>query len=253
MRIGLLAGQSLTDFQIRVLEPILEDSSIDVGLVVVDDRAPTSFGSKIKSHWKRGRGGYILVMAWKRFFHRERTQDTEEYFRESGIPILKVTQPYSEETLASIREHGLDLLVLIGGFGIVRKPMLDVTPGGVLSYHHGDMRKYRGLPPGFWEVYHGEKEMGVTVQRLSPELDAGLPIVEKKIPIRSGESWARLTERAYRESEGMMHEALCKVRDGLGEPEPIGDLGPVYTLPNLRQWLRMHVRVLMRRIEVRKG
>lgn len=37
----------------------------------------------------------------------------------------------------------------------------------MLSYHHGDMRRYRGQPPGFWELYNGEREIGVTVQRLA--------------------------------------------------------------------------------------
>jgi methionyl-tRNA formyltransferase len=71
-----------------------------------------------------------------------------------------------------------DLLLLIGGFGIIKAPLLDLAPQGVLSYHHGDMREYRGQPPAFWELYNGEKPNRVTVQRLSPGIDCGQPIVE---------------------------------------------------------------------------
>ena len=45
------------------------------------------------------------------------------------------------------------------------------------------MRKYRGMPPGLWELYHGEREMGITVQKLAAGLDCGVPIEEKHIPI----------------------------------------------------------------------
>ena len=36
------------------------------------------------------------------------------------------------------------------------------------------------MPPAFWELYNGEKEMGLTVQKLSVNLDSGSPLVEKK-------------------------------------------------------------------------
>ena len=44
---------------------------------------------------------------------------------------------------------------------------------GVVGYHHGDPRKYRGRPAGFYEMLHGESVGGVIIQRLSNSLDAG--------------------------------------------------------------------------------
>lgn len=43
----------------------------------------------------------------------------------------------------------------------------------IISYHHGDPTKYRGRPPGFYEVLHKERNIGTIVQNLSNELDGG--------------------------------------------------------------------------------
>jgi len=60
------------------------------------------------------------------------------------------------------------------GFGIIRGPILDVPRYGIWSYHHGDLDKYRGIPPGFWEIYHADPVSGVTLQRLTERLAAGV-------------------------------------------------------------------------------
>ena len=42
-----------------------------------------------------------------------------------------------------------------------------------MSFHHGDPRKYRGRPSGFYEIANKEKIQGQVVQILTPKLDAG--------------------------------------------------------------------------------
>ncbi len=59
------------------------------------------------------------------------------------------------------------------GMGLLRNPHLIPTKYGVLSYHHGDPKKYRGRPAGFWESLNSDSSMGVIVQSLSNNLDAG--------------------------------------------------------------------------------
>ena len=54
----------------------------------------------------------------------------------------------------------IDVLCLIEGYGIIKRPLLEITNFGVFSYHHGDMKFYRGMLPAFWELYNGETRMG---------------------------------------------------------------------------------------------
>ena len=65
-----------------------------------------------------------------------------------------------------------DVLVRFG-FGIVKGPMLDLPTHGVWGFHHGDEEKFRGGPPGFWEIMHDDPVTGAVLQRLTEKLDAG--------------------------------------------------------------------------------
>ena len=168
-------------------------------------------------------------------------------FSSHNIPCIETQAPYTEETANKLKNLLPEALVMLGGFGIVKEPLLSLVPKGILSYHHGDMRKYRGQPVGFWELYHGEKEMGVTVQRLAAGLDRGTPIVEMAVPIEKGDSVATLRSRALDSSTGMMHEALRLVQQPDFKPAVINHYGPVFTIPNLRQYLTLQIKLLLRK------
>jgi methionyl-tRNA formyltransferase len=165
-----------------------------------------------------------------------------------GIGFIETEEPFSSDVIELVRNNNLDVLLLVGGFGIIKEPLLSITPLGVLSYHHGDMRAYRGMPPAFWELYNGEKEMGVTVQVLAPGLDCGIPIEEKSICIQPKDSLKTLKIRAFKESESMMYDALRKLSNPDFKPNRIEKFGKVYTLPNLRQWLILNTKVLWRKM-----
>ncbi len=249
MRIGLLSGRTLSEHNLRVLQPIFADGQFEVALVIVDRRPPKGAGRKVLDHVRKGRGGYVIVLTVQKCFaKRSAGLRVEEFCRMHRIECLETASPYAPETSARIRRHNLDLLVLVDGFGIIREPLLSVCPKGILSYHHGDMRKYRGMPPGLWELYHGEKEMGITVQKMAAGLDCGVPIEEKHIPIYPSDTLGTLTARWKTEDEGMLHAALKKMADPDFTPAPIQEFGRVYTLPNLRQWIVLNTRITYRRL-----
>jgi methionyl-tRNA formyltransferase len=170
---------------------------------------------------------------------------TAEVFGATEARVITTTDPYGPETAEAIARLEPDMLLLVGGFGIVREPLLSLCPNGVVSYHHGDMRRYRGLPAGFWELYNGERRMGVTVQRLTAGIDCGQPITERHFEIRPDDTLASLSRRIYDGSFDMLLEAVELVEEGRVGP-PLETLGPVYTLPNLRQWLTFQFRVAAR-------
>ena len=118
------------------------------------------------------------------------------------------------------------------GFGFLVGPMLSAPEHGVLSYHHGDLREYRGQPMGFWEFVHGEEAAGVTVQRLTPALDAGRIAALERVDIRDSHTWEEVKRRLLDASEGMLTAAVHAIEAGeLREPETLGDL---YTHPRGR-------------------
>jgi hypothetical protein len=79
----------------------------------------------------------------------------------------------SEDDAELVRSFDLDVLIRLG-FKIIRGDFLKCAKYGIWSYHHGDNRINRGVPPGFWEVFEQWPATGVVLQVLTEDLDGGL-------------------------------------------------------------------------------
>lgn len=248
MRILLLCDRSLSAFDLAVLHHIRGNTSLQIVGVLVNTVEGPSALRRVRREFRKGRGGYVIVQIFRKILNSKvyLTRTAVEYCGENNLPWLPVINLYDDNTLVWMKERNPDVL-LLRGFGIIKEPVLSLTPFGVLSYHHGDVRKYRGGPPAFWELYNGEKEMGVTIQILDAGLDTGTIVVQQFIPIQKSDSWGALRKRAYSESEGLAAAALLKLTETGPIRSPEGTKGKLYTLPNLRQWLYLQFKVFVRR------
>jgi len=249
VRIFLLASPALDDFWTGVLDPVLSEPRIEIVGACVDAAKPVPILTRLRRELEKGRGAYVLVMAVKLVTRTltERGVPTVSYLAKRGIPVREVDDLYADDTLAFIRGTRPDCIFRFG-FGLIREPVLSLAPKGVISYHHGNIRSYRGQPVAFWELLAGEAEMSVTVQVLSEQLDAGKIVVEKPVPIEPTDTWRALERRAFSVSQGMIREACLLLARSDFEPEvvPEEELGELYTTPNFRQWATLQARVLMR-------
>lgn len=150
------------------------------------------------------------------------------------------------EALDQIRGHDLDVLVRFG-FRILRGEILQAARLGVWSYHHGDNERYRGGPPGFWEVMEGTPETGCVLQILNEELDNGT-VIYKAFSQTDKLSVNRSKNRLYWTSASFLARCLGQVADSgpesaLGreaKPKPLPDFygWPLYS-PRLLGWPTM--------------
>lgn len=134
-----------------------------------------------------------------------------------------------DETVDVIQEHS-DIVIRFG-FGVLKGRVLQSPTYGVLSYHPGDIRTYRGQPGGFWEFLNGEDEMGVTLQRINETLDGGEIAAFEPIDISDANTWQEIKQRIFLVTEGMLVPGVRTLSDpekGVTEPSDIGDL---YKLP----------------------
>jgi hypothetical protein len=134
------------------------------------------------------------------------------------------------------------------GFGLLAGRVLDAPRYGVLGYHPGDIREYRGQPGGFWEVLDGADEMGVTVQRLTERLDGGEIAALETFEIEDTDTWQDLRAEAFRTAEDMLVPAirtLVRADETVERPDRIGELNSV---PEGRDVVRYLVENTRRRI-----
>ncbi|MBF0587896.1 MAG: hypothetical protein HQL53_02085 [Magnetococcales bacterium] len=249
MKLLWMCGASLSPFERRVVAQFDDGPHTIVG-ALIDARPRPSSLTRLKHHLQRGRGLYVAVMMAQQMMAPQDGLDAAELFQSRHIPALPLNHPYAPETIEALKDRFPEarLMVRSGGFGIVKTPLLSLCPEGILSYHHGDMRRYRGQPPGFWELYHGEKKMGVTVQRLEAGLDCGRPLVEQAVQIEPTDTLEILTERFLHQSIPMMRQAVDDLENSQNLPPPPNQLGKIYTHPNFRQWLTLQMRLAWRRM-----
>lgn len=70
--------------------------------------------------------------------------------------------------------------------------VLNVPKRGFINFHYAPLPAYRGPNPLFWMVRDGAKEAGVSVHRMTAEIDEGPILFRSTIPIQTGITFGML-------------------------------------------------------------
>jgi methionyl-tRNA formyltransferase len=114
---------------------------------------------------------------------------------ERGIPVQQPESINTPEGVAGLRELRPELLVVAAYGQILSRDVLEVPPRGGINVHASLLPKYRGAAPIAWAIYHGEKQTGVTIIRMSVSLDAGDMLAQEAIDILPDETAGELEAR----------------------------------------------------------
>jgi methionyl-tRNA formyltransferase len=114
---------------------------------------------------------------------------------EKGVPVYQPESINTPEGVAKLREWGAELLVVAAYGQILSKEVLEAAPHGGINVHGSLLPKYRGAAPVAWAIYHGEKQTGVTIIRMTTGLDAGDMLAQEAIDIGEEETAGELEAR----------------------------------------------------------
>lgn len=113
---------------------------------------------------------------------QENQNELEKFARERNIPIYKVENYHNEEAINLLKSANADLGILYGT-NIIKETVFSVPRLGSINIHQGLAPLYRGGPTVFWELYNGEREVGITVHFVAPRVDTGDIILQKTVPL----------------------------------------------------------------------
>jgi hypothetical protein len=132
-----------------------------------------------------------------------------------------------ERALAPLRECDLAIQSEVG---ILTGAVLTAPTHGVVSYHHGDLRRYRGVIVHLWNYLDRVETGGVTVQRLTEELDAGEILAETSVRLGDAVTWSEVESRKHAAGVPLLAEAIRNIEDPTVEPTRLDDddLGHMY-------------------------
>ncbi len=103
--------------------------------------------------------------------------------KEISIKVLKKNQLNKNE-LRNIKKEKFDILIRSCS-NILTNDFFKISKFGIISFHHGDYKKFRGSPAGFWEVLNQEKQTGFMIQTINKGLDYGNIIIEGFVQTKS--------------------------------------------------------------------
>ena len=185
--------------------------------------------SKTRRNWIKNFFYYVL-----NFFSLKNYLTKKQFLPDNHAKILNFESGYINNWQiipSNITQKLLDKkieVVIKFGMGLLR---IDekLSQCNVLSFHHGDPSKYRGRPSGFYEILNGEKKLGIIVQKLSNELDAGTiyAFAESKIV---NYSYTNTALNFYSLSKHLLKKAIKNLESG--SQIEISKNGKNYHLPS---------------------
>lgn len=188
LRVGILCnGDQWQYWQKRVFEELVKvpDVEVMVRIQPAENGNPKSFVSRLL----RAKWSTLFYRAYRRSFGSKALESNDMSRLLSSIPCLYCSvlkkghaEYFSEEDQDAVAKFGLDVIVRLG-FNIIRGSILSIPKYGIWSFHHGDEQAFRGGPPGFWEIMHGEKTIGSVLQRLTDKLDGGYILKKGFYPV----------------------------------------------------------------------
>lgn len=115
-----------------------------------------------------------------------------------GLPIWAPDDINAPESVAHLESLDADLLVVCDYGQILKPEALGSTPLGGINLHGSLLPSYRGAAPVQRALLAGERDAGVTVIHMTPQLDGGPILAIRSTEIRptetAGELEARLGE-----------------------------------------------------------
>jgi len=113
-----------------------------------------------------------------------------------------------------IQQHGGDFIVLAGFMRIIKPGLLNAFAGRIINIHPSLLPNFPGLEAGRQAIEAGVKESGCTVHFVDGGIDTGPIIVQRKVPVLSGDTVETLMNRIHAQEHIAYSEALQKIATG---------------------------------------
>lgn len=130
------------------------------------------------------------------------------------IQVIHETAINAKSFLDRLEEMNPDLIISVAAPVIFKKDLIEFPKHGCINIHHAPLPNYRGMMPNFWQLYHGEKSVWITIHEINPGIDEGRIIMQKGVDIIPGETLDSLIKRTKKIGAHMIIEAINLIKYG---------------------------------------
>jgi hypothetical protein len=147
------------------------------------------------------------------------------------VPIDGPWCDLPEEVIGRVAEDA-DVAIAFG-FNLLRGEILSAADYGVVGFHPGDIREYRGLSPARMFL-NGDERAGATLQQYTDRLDGGNVLAIDSVDVSDVRTLDELQRRLVCLQRDMLPTGLERLFDPEFEPEPPDTLGEYVSLDTRR-------------------
>ena len=152
--------------------------------------------------------------------HKLAFSPVKEYAITENIPVYQPVSMRDEGALDLVRELAPELTVVAAYGKLLPEDILNVPPYGSVNVHSSLLPKYRGSAPINWAILNGDRETGVTIQKMVRDLDAGDIILQRATPIGADENAAALYDRLALMGGELLTQAVAQIEAGIAACTP---------------------------------
>lgn len=178
------------DFSVPTLDLLANHPHIDLRYVISMPDRPAGRGMELKS------------------------PEVIEYAKAKKIPFFQAENVNKEpEFLAKLKAEELDFVVVLAFAQFLGSEMLNMGKLGCFNIHTSVLPKYRGAAPIQYALWNGDKETGVSIQKMVKKMDAGDLVHFHTVPIADTETGGQLYTRLKFQAALAMNDFIVKILD----------------------------------------
>lgn len=138
----------------------------------------------------------------------------ERLAKRKNIPFYQSRNVNSPSFITRIEQIAPDIVVVVAFGQILSANFLSIPGICSLNLHPSLLPRYRGAAPIPWAIIRGDRETGVTVQRIEEGVDEGRIIVQEKIPISLEDTAGDLEDRLSLLGAELLLKTIKMIKEG---------------------------------------
>ena len=213
----------------KLLKKIIYEYKEHIELIVLLN--PEEYKNKFKAFWYYLRfwGSFQFLKIGLKFINMK-------FSNKLGFQEVKTIQETDINNKKFINKaKNVDYIISIASNQIFKSELLNAPKKMCLNIHAALLPNYRGFNPSFWVLYNDEKYTGVTLHKMSDNLDQGAVIEQEKINIEKNETWFSLQNKVVNVGIDVLKSIFPRLTNNNLEFKKINGKGSYYSKPCIKK------------------
>ena len=151
-----------------------------------------------------------------------------------GVPFRRIGNPNASEFVEEVQARAPEVIASVACPYILKDKLLSLPKLGCVNIHHAPLPRYKGMMPSFWQLFHGETKVGVTVHYMVAKIDEGDALLQSELEVKPGSTLDEVIRASKQHGAHCMAKVLRQIKANEQKPVPL-DLskGTYFKFPTL--------------------